>query len=117
MFHIKIIKRFLEQQKIKIYIKSSLPYITIFLIMTFIMPDITLTQGKYVEEWIQGHVTSISKDSISVDNIRYQFDILLTIKDSNGNILKPVALRNAEIVKVLERNGKALKIVIIEFRK
>ena len=82
------------------------------------MPDITLSQGKHdSESWVQGHVTSLGKDSISVDGTRYQLDLLLTIKDPDGNILEPVALRNAEIVKVFERNGKAMKIVIIQLRK
>lgn len=95
-----------------------LSFIVIILMINVILPDITLSQGKHdTEGWIQGHVTSLSKDYIAIDNIKYQFDILLFIKDSNGNILEPVALRNAEIVKVLERNGKIMKIVIIKSRR
>jgi hypothetical protein len=41
----------------------------------------------------------------------------LIIRDPEGNILEPVALKNAEIVKVLDKNGRAMKIVIIQLRK
>lgn len=86
--------------------------------INLILPNITLSQEKHdTEEWIQGHVTSLSKNFISINDKKYQFDILLSIKDSNGNILEPVALKNAEIVKILERNGKAMRIVIIKFRR
>ncbi len=97
---------------------SSLSLIAIILIINVILPNISISQGRHnTEGWVQGQVTSFGKDYIYIDNKRYQFDILLSIKDSNGNILEPVALRNAEIVKILERNGKAMKIIIMEFRR
>lgn len=86
--------------------------------INLILPNIGISQSKHdTEVWIQGHITSLSKDHISVDNTRYQFDILLSIKDSEGNILEPVALKNAEVVKLLQRNGNAIKIVIIKCRR
>lgn len=97
---------------------SALSFLSIVMMINVILPNIALSQSKYyTESWIQGHVTSLSKDYITVDNIRYQFDILLSIRDSNGNVLEPVALKKAEIVKILERNGKAMKIVIVKFRR
>jgi hypothetical protein len=82
------------------------------------VPYITLSQDKYnSEDWIQGHITYLSKDSIFLDNVRYQLDPLLIVKDYEGNILEPVALRNAEIVRALKRNGRVMKIIIIQFRK
>lgn len=97
---------------------SPVFFIAIVLMINVILPDITLSQGKHdSEEWIQGHVTALGKDSISVEGRRYQLDLLLTIKDPDGNILEPVALRNAEIVKLQEKNGRAMKIVVILFRK
>jgi len=105
-------------RKINFFTTSALSFIAIALMINVIMPDITLSQEKHNSEgWVQGHVTSLGKDYISVDGIRYQLDLLLTIKDPDGNILEPVALRNAEIVKVLEGNGKAMKIIIIQLRK
>lgn len=96
----------------------SVFFIAFVLMINVILPNITLSQEKHDSEgWIQGHVTSLGKDSIFVEGIRYQLDPLLTIKDPDGNILEPVALKNAEIVKVLERNGRAMKIVIIQLRK
>jgi hypothetical protein len=105
-------------RKINFFTTSALSFITIVLTINIILPNFTLSQEKHNSEgWVQGHVTSLGKDFISIDRIRYQLDLLLTIKDPDGNILEPVALRNAEIVRVLERNGKAMKIVIIQLRK
>ncbi len=96
----------------------ALPFLFIVLISVLTIPCITSSQDRHFSEgWIQGHVTSLGRDSISVDSTRYQFDILVSIKDSDGNVLEPVALRNAEIVRILDRNGKALKIIIIKFRQ
>ncbi|NWF51898.1 MAG: hypothetical protein HXY47_02330 [Nitrospirae bacterium] len=105
-------------QKILFSLTSTLLFLFIVLIIIATIPEGILSQVKYnSEDWIQGHVTSLSKNSISIDNIRYQLDILLTIKDFDGNILEPVALRNAEIVKALKRNGRIIKIIIVQFRK
>jgi len=105
-------------RKINFFTTSALSFIAIVLMINVILPNITLSQGKHnSEEWIQGHVTALGKDSISVEGRRYQLDLLLTIKDPDGNILEPVALRNAEIVKLQEKNGRAMKIVVILFRK
>ena len=96
----------------------SVFFIAIVLMINVILPNIILSQGEHDSEgWIQGHVTYVGKDSISVEGIRYQFDPLLIIRDPEGNILEPVALKNAEIVKVLDKNGRAMKIVIIQLRK
>jgi hypothetical protein len=106
-------------RKINFSTTSALSFIAIVLMINVILPNIILSQGEHDSEgWIQGHVTYIGKDSVSVEEIRYQFDPLLIIKDPEGNILEPVALKNAEIVKVvLDKNGRAMKIVIIQLRK
>ncbi len=106
-------------RKINFFTTSALSFIAIVLMINVILPNITLSQGEHNSEgWVQGHVTYVGKDSISVEGIRYQFDPLLIIRDPEGNILEPVALKNAEIVKVvLDKNGRAMKIVIIQLRK
>jgi hypothetical protein len=105
-------------QKINFFTISALSFIAIVLMINVILPSITLSQGKHDSEgWVQGHVMALGKDWISVDGTKYQFDPLLTITDSDGNTLEPISLRGAEIVKVQEKNGKAVKIVVILFRK
>jgi hypothetical protein len=105
-------------RKINFFTTSALSFIAIVLMINVILPNIILSQGEHDSEgWIQGHVTYVGKDSVSVEGIRYQFDPLLIIRDPEGNILEPVALKNAEIVKVLDKNGRAMKIVIIQLRK
>ena len=105
-------------RKINFFTTSALSFIAIVLMINVILPNIILSQEEHDSEgWIQGHVTYVGKDSISVEGIRYQFDPLLIIRDPEGNILEPVALKNAEIVKVLDKNGRAMKIVIIQLRK
>ena len=118
MFPKPSVKGTLRYRKINFFTTSALSFIAIVLMINVILPNIILPQGEHDSEgWIQGHVTYIGKDSISVEGIRYQFDPLLIIRDPEGNILEPVALKNAEIVKVLYRNGRAMKIVIIQLRK
>jgi hypothetical protein len=90
-----------------------------FILIYIILPNMSLSQEKKPdsEGWIQGHVTALGKDWISVEGTKYQFDLLLTITDSDGNTLEPISLRGVEIVKVQEKNGRAMKIVVILLRK
>ena len=86
-------------------------------IITFLLSNSAFAQERYYyERWIQGQVKAVSKNSISVGGINYQLDPSIPITDLHENILDVNALRNAEVVKILERNGRAAKIIIILLR-
>ena len=93
-------------------------FITISLMIIFFVPNlVSPKENPLSTQWIQGHVTAISKESISIEGVEYQFDPHVTVTDSRGNLCKISSLRNAHIVKILEKDGKAVKIVVIQLRE
>ncbi|MEW6214404.1 MAG: hypothetical protein AB1478_04250 [Nitrospirota bacterium] len=88
----------------------------LLIIMAILLNSAFAQEKSRSERWIQGHVTAFSKDTISVDGIKYQIDPFVTITDSKGNTLGLEALRGVEIVKVLVIDGKVKKIEAILFR-
>lgn len=111
-----------ESHNLNSQLKESL--FSVFLIAIVLITIMLLVAGLSFaqvkprsERWIQGHMTAINKDSISVEGTKYMFDLLVSVTNLSGDTLNINELRNAEIVKVLVKDGKAMKIIVIQLRE